>query len=216
MILSEIRQEARQRLQGLWTSLIPVWFIYLTICFGVSFVFGKDTRFMGSITLWILGGPLAMGLTRIFLKIYNHEPFEFGQMFDGFKEFGRTLSAYLLILLFTFLWLLLLIVPGIIAALGYSMTFFIMAEDPDITASDAMRKSKELMMGHKAELFWLGFSFIGWVLLSFCTLGIGFLWLESYIFASVTIFYKKIKGETEAVPVVEPEPVKIFREEETI
>jgi uncharacterized membrane protein len=216
MILSEIRQEARQQLQGLWTNLVPIWFIYLAICFGVSFIFGKDTSFVGTISLWILGGPLILGITRIFLKIYNKEPFEFGQMFDGFKEFGRALSAYLLIMLFILLWALLLIVPGIIAGLGYSMTFYIMAEDPEITASDALRKSKEMMMGHKWELFCLGLSFLGWVLLCILSCGIGFLWLESYMTASLTIFYKKIKGEPEAVPVSDSEPVKIFREEEQI
>jgi uncharacterized membrane protein len=216
MILSEIRQEARVQLQGLWTNLVPVWFIYFLIMFGATAIFRGGTEFFGTVTIWILGGPLMMGITRLFLKIYHKEPFEFGQMFDGFKEWGRTLAAYLLILLFTFLWLLLLIVPGIIAGLSYSMTFFIMAEDPEITASDAIRKSKEMMMGHKMELFLLGLSFFGWMILAAIPFGLGFLWLESYMMASFTIFYHKIKGVEEAVPVSEPEPAKIFKEQETV
>jgi uncharacterized membrane protein len=73
------------------------------------------------------------------------------------------------------------------------MTFFIMAENPDISASDAIRQSKQMMMGHKTDLFMLGLSFIGWVLLASLTFGIGFLWLSSYYMTAFAIFYHKIK-----------------------
>jgi uncharacterized membrane protein len=195
---------------------VPIWFIYFLICFGATAIFTGKATFLGTATLWILGGPLMMGITRIFLRIYHKEPFEMGQIFDGFKEFSRTLSAYLLIMLYTLLWMLLLIVPGIIAGLGYSMTFFIMAEDPNISASDAMRKSKEMMMGYKWDLFRLGLSFIGWFILAVIPAGIGLLWLSSYYAASYTIFYKKLKGESEAIPVTDEAPVKIFRDEEQV
>ena len=199
MIVGEIRQEARGILTGLWVTLVPIWFIYFLILMGANAIFRGDSSFIGSVVMLVLGGPLLMGMTRIFLRIYNKEAFELGQMFDGFKEFARTLAAYLLMMLYIFLWMLLLIVPGIIASLGYSMTFFILAENPDMAASEAMRQSKQMMMGYKWDLFRLGLSFIGWGLLACLTFGIGFLWLESYIFASYMLFYKRIKGEAEVI-----------------
>ncbi|MFO7659795.1 MAG: DUF975 family protein [Candidatus Cloacimonadaceae bacterium] len=199
MNYSEIRQSARALLQNLWTPLIPIWFVYFLISFGVQSIFGEKGAFLAFVTTLIIGGPLLMGITRIFLRIYNKESFELGNLFDGFKEFNRTLSAYLLIVLYVFLWSLLLIIPGIIAALGYSMTFYIMAENPDITATEAMQQSKRMMFGHKTELFMLGLSFIGWVILAAIPFGIGFLWLSSYWYTAYTIFYHRIKAQPEAV-----------------
>ncbi len=193
MIVGEIRQEARGILQGLWTSLVPVWFLFYVILMAAGGVIDLIIPVFGTVATLIIGGPMYMGVTRIFLRIYNKESFELVQMFDGFKDFARTFSAYLLMAIYTFLWSLLLIVPGIIAGLSYSMTFFIMAENPNISASDAIRQSKQMMMGYKWELFRLGLSFIGWVLLSSLTFGIGFLWLSSYYMTAFVIFYHKIK-----------------------
>lgn len=193
MNYTEIRREARELLRGLWTPLIPVWFFYMVIMFGVNAIFRDELYILSLLISLGLGGPFLLGLTGIFLKVYNKQEFELGNLFDGFKDFSRALSAYLLMSLYIFLWLLLLIVPGIIAALGYSMTFFIMAEDPDLPATEAMQKSKQMMFGHKTELFVLGLTFIGWIILGALSFGIGFLWLNSYWYTAYTIFYKKIK-----------------------
>jgi uncharacterized membrane protein len=210
MIYSEIRTEARNMLTGQWTPLVPYWFLYLLIMLGGSAIFRGNAEILGTLITWVLAGPMIMGMTKIFLHVYHKEPYELGQLFEGFKDFSRCASAYLLILLYVILWMLLLIVPGIIAGLGYSMTFFILAENPTLPASEAMRQSKAMMMGHKTDLFMLGLSFIGWAILATIPFGIGWLWLESYIYAAVTIFYHKIKGAEEIVvpqpeAVVEPE-----------
>ena len=98
-----------------------------------------------------------------------------------------------------FLWFLLLIVPGIVAALSYSMTFYILADEPDINAKEALEKSKIMMDGHKMDLFLLGLSFIGWALLCILTLGIGLLWLIPYMNVSAAKFYQDRKGEDESI-----------------
>ncbi|HOJ41736.1 MAG TPA: DUF975 family protein, partial [Candidatus Syntrophosphaera thermopropionivorans] len=123
------------------------------------------------------------------------EDFKIEEMFNGFKYFGRALGTYLLMTLYILLWSILLIVPGIIAAISYSMTFFILAENPNIKAADALRLSKQMMYGHKTQYFMLMLSFIGWFLLSILTFGIGLLFLYSYITMASTIFYQQIKGE---------------------
>jgi uncharacterized membrane protein len=114
------------------------------------------------------------------------------QVFSGFQNFGTGLITYLLMVLYILLWMLLLIIPGIIAALSYSQAFFILADNPSLSASEVLSKSKEIMDGHKLKLFFLGFNFIGWIFLCILTLGIGFLWLIPYMRVSYACFYNEI------------------------
>ena len=93
-----------------------------------------------------------------------------------------------------FLWSLLFVIPGIVADYSYSMTDYILAEHPDMTASEAIAASKAMMAGNKWRLFCLNMSFIGWALLSIFTLGIGILWLNPYQNVSVAAFYREISG----------------------
>ena len=114
MTASEYRQEARNLLQGLWTPLVPIWFIYLMIAGASGYVLGLVIPVIGSFASLIIGGPMMMGVTKICLRIYNRQKVELVQLFEGFSEFGRTFTAYILMVLFIFLWTLLLIVPGIL------------------------------------------------------------------------------------------------------
>jgi uncharacterized membrane protein len=97
--------------------------------------------------------------------------------------------------------MLLLIIPGIMAGLSYSQTFYILSEDPSIGAMDAIRKSKEMMYGNRWKLFCLGLRFIGWLLLCILTLGIGFIWLAPYMAVSMAKFYDDlVHGTSAAAP----------------
>lgn len=184
----EIRREAREMLKDKWLKLALIWLIY-----GAILSLGSVTMGLGSIVAIIVAGPLMLGVARVFLKLWRREDFLIEEFFDGFKDFTRSLVMYLLMSLYIFLWSLLLIVPGIIAGISYAMTFFIMAEDPNIEAQEALRKSKLMMEGHKTEYFMLMLSFIGWFLLSILTAGLGFLLLNSYTTMSSAIFYQRIK-----------------------
>ena len=95
--------------------------------------------------------------------------------------------------MFVFLWSLLLIIPGIIKAFAYSQAMYIIAENPEMNAMDALKRSEEMMKGHKMEMFVLGLSFIGWILLGMLTLGLLYIWLLPYMNATMTIFYNNIK-----------------------
>ena len=99
-----------------------------------------------------------------------------------------------LINLYIFLWTLLFIIPGIIASYSYSMTHYIMAENPEYGVNEAIAASKEMMRGNRWRLFCLRFSFIGWSILCIFTLGIGYLWLNPYMEAANAAFYKEISG----------------------
>jgi uncharacterized membrane protein len=155
-----------------------------------------------------------LGLNKFFLKVARKQGPEFTVLFDGFSRFAVALGTYLLIALFVFLWSLLLIVPGVIAALSYSLAFYLLVDNENIGAMDAIKRSKELMNGYKWKLFCLGWRFFGWALLCILTLGIGFLWLGPYMATSMALFYEDVMKQsggpataaTEAVTSPAPPP----------
>ena len=95
--------------------------------------------------------------------------------------------------IFTALWSLLLIVPGIIASYRYRMAMYIIHDDPEVGIMEAIRKSKQMMVGHKLDLFVLDLSFIGWGLLCVITLGIATLYVGPYVAATQAAFYDSIQ-----------------------
>lgn len=78
------------------------------------------------------------------------------------------------------------------------MTPFILADNPELSANQAIDRSRAMMKGHKFDLFWLYLSFIGWGLLCVLTVGIRLFWFCPYIYTSVAAFYQDIKAEYEA------------------
>lgn len=195
MNYSEIRMEARLFLKDHWNKLAMIWLVFLLI--GNGLYYGASMILVGLnyVVGLLISGPLILSIAMIFLSVYEERGFEFEDLLKGFNSYSRAFMAYLLYVVYISLWSLLLIVPGIIAAIKYSQVFFIMAEDPHISAADALKLSMEMMKGHKSDLFLLGLSFIGWALLCILTLGIGFLWLGPYQQMTYTIFYKRVKKE---------------------
>ena len=152
---------------------------------------------IGAFGFIFITGPLAFGMAAIFLKLSRGEHFGTETLFRGLDDYMRTFSAGLLICLYTLLWTLLLIVPGIIAGLSYSMTFFILNDNPNMSASDALKYSQDMMQGHKAELFTLILSFLGWFILGIIGWGIPFFWIGSYFNAALTVFYQNVNTATD-------------------
>ena len=182
---------ARESLTGKWGLAIGTFVIYIIIVGAVNIV--PVAGIIGSL---IISGPMNLGIIIFSLSLSRNQEARLEQIFEGFNNFGTALSAYLLMALFTILWMLLLIIPGIIAALSYSMTFYILADDKSISARDAINKSKIMMNGYKWKFFCLGLRFFGWALLCILTLGIGFLWLIPYASISMAKFYDDLKVGT--------------------
>jgi uncharacterized membrane protein len=185
-----LKLQARESLAGKWGLAVGTFAIYFVICMIVGSI--KNIGFVISL---IISGPLSVGVAIFSLSISRGGQAKLNQIFEGFNNFGRSLVAYLLALLFTLLWSLLLIIPGIIASLAYSQTYYILADDQKISAREAIKKSKKMMMGNKRKLFLLVLSFLGWIILSFFTLGIGLIWLLPYMNISMAKFYEDIKGQ---------------------
>lgn len=167
---------------------------------------------------FIVGGTVQLGYCKYLLKLHDGEEGELKDLFSEFYRFGDGFVLSLLTSIYIFLWTLLFIIPGIIAAYRYAMAPFIMLENPGMKPSEAITASKEMMNGHKADLFILNLSFIGWAFLSALTLGIGSLWLNPYMNMSYAVFYRDLCPKQ--TPVEEPEmipeeiPEEISPEEE--
>ena len=113
----------------------------------------------------------------------------------AFSDYVRNAVSILLVYLYTFLWTLLFIVPGIIKGLAYSLTPFIVKDNPQLSPNQAINLSMKMMKGHKFDLFYLYLSFIGWILLAMLTLGIGLLWVIPYMQTSMAAFYLDVKND---------------------
>ena len=151
------------------------------------------------IVRFIVGGPVKLGYCRFLLKMHDGEDAQVGDLFSRFDRFGDGFCLELLTSLYIILWSLLFIIPGFIKAYAYAMAPFILEENPNMTPSEAIKASRELMDGHKFELFCLYWSFFGWALLSVLTLGIGSLWLNPYMNAATAAFYRSIAGRPEII-----------------
>ena len=185
---SELRREARERLKGNWGTALLLCLIYSIIAGLPGMI-----PYIGVVISILISGPLMLGLVACFLKLVRSEPFSFEGLFDGFKNFTPAFILMLLTGIFTFLWSLLLIVPGIIAGYRYYMAFYILSDNPQMSGKEALEASKKMMNGFKGKLFLLHLSFIGWALLCLLTLGIGYLWLTPYIQTSTSNFYQNLK-----------------------
>ena len=151
------------------------------------------------IATFILGGPTRAGYCQYNIDLQHGES-KFSDLFVHYDIFLKAFLTDLLMTILIVLQFLLLIVPGIIATFAYQMTFYILAEHPEMDPIDAIKASRKMMKGHKWQLFCLQLSFIGWAILSMFTMGIGGLFLTPYSEAATAAFYKEISKEE--MPVV--------------
>ena len=136
------------------------------------------------------------GINFMCLKTSRNEDVEFFDVFFGFKNFWNVFLLNFFSQLFVYLWSLLLFVPGIIANISYSFAPFIMADNPGISALDAISLSKKMTNGHKADLFILSLSFFPWFIIGFITLGLGFCYVVPYYKTTYAIYYNEVKNDT--------------------
>ena len=172
--IKDLMRQARESLSGRWGLAIGTFFVYMLIFGGIS---GLETATdvggfkiaLNIIPLFIYGA-FYLGISIFCLAIARNEEAEFGMLFSGFKNYGKTLGLFLLMMLLIVIGTLLLIVPGIILALMFGLAFFILADNPNIGVVDALKKSKAMMDGYKGKLFLLTLCFLGLILLAFLIL----------------------------------------------
>lgn len=151
------------------------------------------------IVMFIIGSAVELGYDKYNISMYESPAApKIETIFSRFSYFGNALLLRLLMFVKILLWALLLIIPGIVAAYRYSMAPYLMAENPDLSATEAVEQSKQMMAGNKWRLFCLQFSFIGWWFLAAFTGGIGGVFLHPYVKAAVTAFYLDLTGRLES------------------
>lgn len=194
---SDIRTSARESLKGHWAEGAMLTFVYFLINSISSSVFSYVPYVSVAPALLLL--PMAWGFSIVFLRNGRgaEDPFNISHLFDGYSDFARVFLTMLLTAIYTLLWCLLLIVPGIIKGLSYAMTPYILADNPELMNNSAIERSMAMMEGHKMDLFLMQLVFLGWGLLCILTLGIGFFWLAPYMQASYAKFYEEVKAEYE-------------------
>lgn len=199
----EIRAAARTELKGNWTQPVLCTLVFGVVYGVVSAILGM-IPFFGSIASLLFTLPISFGFTLTFLRFMRNENRDdmVGQPFWAFREYGRYLGTSLLTAIFTFLWTLLLIIPGIIKGYAYAMTPYVMYDNPELSANDCIERSMVMMRGYKWKLFLLDLSFIGWALLCILSLCIGFLWLGPYMQCSRAKFYEELKAKSDAANAV--------------
>ena len=189
----ELMSASKIDLKGKWAFATGTFLVFLIVSWGLQASVEKYP-FTGIITV-LIGGPIGVGLSNIALKIIRNEELHFEDSFVGFSNFVNSFLAYLLIVLFMVIGFSLLIIPGIIALIYLSMTYFIIAEDHSISAIEAVKKSYAMMQNHKMEYFSLLLRFFLLALLCLLTFGIGFIWLIPYMYVTNAKFYEIVKQE---------------------
>lgn len=147
---------------------------------------------------------ITMGTMTWFHRAIKTEGLKMEEMFWPFKEdYGGNVLMMFLISLYTALWSMLFVVPGIVKGYSYSLAMYIKSENPNIPASKAIELSTRMTNGHKMDLFVLDMSFIGWAILSAFTLNIlGILYVMPYQYAAKAFAYEEIKEEALANQIV--------------
>lgn len=159
---------------------------------GLTGVMAMGVMVLSVLVCLVIGGAVHVGYCRYQLNLLDRKQARFGDLFCFLDRFGTALLMQLLRSVIVFIGMLLFLIPGVIAGLGLSQAGYILAEDPDYTASEALRRSWELMRGHKMDRFLLELSFLGWMILAGMTFGIGSLFLTPYMSAAFCSFYREL------------------------
>lgn len=211
----EYREQAWSTLGLYWNDMAVIFLVIIFIAglgSGLGLIgtlsrmdslsmFGSGTSF---ITAILLVAPLELSLFALLLSIIRKEDEDIRPMRQLWQNFldnytSYVVASFLMYLVIFLISIVTLCIGGLIFSLAYSMVAFVIKDNPNLTAKEALQKSRYMMRGHKWELFVLYLSFIGWFIVGLITFGIGFLWIAPYIYTAKAHFYEDVKAEYEAV-----------------
>lgn len=187
---SELRAQAWGALSGKWGMAVVATLVYGVISGVLSFI-----PFVSWIATLLVSLPLAYGFVIMLLNVVRGSDVKLDTMSEGFKDYGRILGTMLLSSVYQFLWMLLLIIPGVIKGYSYALTPYLLKDHPELKFNAAIEESMRLMSGNKMRLFLLDLSFIGWFLLGLITFGIAFLWITPYWNTARAAFYEDLMSD---------------------
>mgnify|MGYP000144435849 CR=1 FL=1 len=192
MDYKELMNSSKNSLDGKWGLAVGTFSVFLLLSAGIQAA-SNEYQSLAIISA-VISGPINVGLSIFALKISRNEAAGFEDTFSGFSNFINSFLAYLISMVIIIGGMILFIIPGIIAAIALSMTYFIIAEDNSISAINALKKSHAMMDGHKMDYFLLSIRYLLLAIACIFTLGIGFFWLAPYIYVTNAKFYEQIKN----------------------
>lgn len=204
----KLKEKAKQDLNGKYSEAIKVVLIMGIINFGITFFISlletlglnaPASSIFTSFSSFIVSALLELGNLSFYLKISRNEETSYKELFSKTKLFMPYIAITVLTAVFVMLWSILFIIPGIIAAVGYSMVNYIIIDNPNMEAMEVLKQSKKLMNGHKWEFFCLQLSFIGWHLLAACTFGLLYFYVIPYINVTTANYYNYLKDNSENI-----------------
>ena len=202
----QLKKQAKEQIRGKIGILFVITLIIALISFAAMFIL-SFIPFVGSLAASIIVTPaFALSLARIYINVVGGKNASVNDTFSGFDDFWSAFKVTFLVGLFTFLWSLLFIIPGIIKAYSYSMSLYVLAENKGMPALEAIDRSKKMTEGHKMELFVLELSFIGWMLLVGITFGLAGIYVIPYMYATEVNYYNEMKGAVKAAPTASAAP----------
>lgn len=186
---AELKSQAKGILSANYWPIIGATVLVMAILAAVASVPG-----IGSIASYFII-PVNLGLTLYIVGLIDGGKPSitdiFTNAFDG-RYYLRRVGGYAWMMLFTFLWSLLFVIPGIVKAYSYALTPYILAKYPEVQAKEALKVSMKIMDGKKAELFVLHLSFIGWAMLAGITFGLlGIFFVIPYMAITDTLWFKR-------------------------
>lgn len=181
-----IKEEDMMTLSVIVISAISILLICLLACICALLI-----------TIFVFN-PFYVGAARFMNQGFDKKP-KYKEIFYAFENHYKNVAAIMLLRgVYTFLWTLLFVVPGIVKRYEYRMVPYILSQTPDIDANTAFAMSRQMMNGQKWKTFKLDVSFIGWHILSCLTLGIlGIFYVSPYIHLTNAALYRKLNGVDE-------------------
>lgn len=192
----EIKTRAKEIIKGrlwdFWKGYLLYSVIVIILDGFLGLIFKGDLEVVGTLTASLITAPLSFGFIYYAMKYARGEALDLNDIFRYKKQWIPTFLITFLISLFTTLWMFLLIVPGIIAALSYSMTQYIYC-DEELEPRACIKASKEMMKGYKWDYCVFTLSFMGWTLLGALTLGLLYIWVTPYMMTAEVLYYDELK-----------------------
>ena len=197
----KIKEDAKAKISGklwdIWKPTLLIGLISGVISALATGIFGEESMSAALVTslFSILLIPAEIGYTSYVMKLTRGENYDLNELKAFYSKFGVIILLEIIMSVLICLASLLFVIPGIILALAYSMALYIFIDNPELSATDYLKKSREMMKGYKGNYFCFGLSFIGWILL--CCLVIPMIWVVPYVTVAMVEYYDELKKKTE-------------------
>lgn len=193
----ELKEWSKEKIKGNIGNI----FIGIGIVFVISFIFSFFSGFISGIfgedsiitlvvsfIVELLLIPLTIGLNAYMVEFVKNDEFNRDVIFASYEDAFKVIGTNILMSVLIMLGMIFFIIPGIYLALSYALVPYLLVTHKELSITETLALSRNMMNGHKLDYFVLGLSFIGWMLLVPFTFGIILIWLYPYMMTATTKF----------------------------